>query len=474
MVLDRFRLILRTRIFESILNISLRVLLNTPQRIIQRLLLIFSKIAWKSESKNFIQLLQYNIEINPNVFQILRRFMLEVNPRCRKKLIRNLIVNYACGVANKKRNKFRKEVGFSPITYMISPTMRCNLNCVGCYAGAYSKMDLPIQDLDRIIREGKEIGLYFVTILGGEPFISDDMWKIYQSHSDVLFQVFTNGTLLDDELINRIVSLGNVIPVISIEGFEMETDFRRGKGTYKKIIQLMENLHKVGVLFGFSCTVTKNNMETIISDDFINLLLEKGALFGWHFLYVPVGINPDINLMPTPLQRKRMLLEGARKIRLNKPIFVIDFSNDAPYVGGCMAGGREIFHINSQGDVEPCVFAHFAVDNIREKSLKKILTSDFFQSIRKRQPFSSNLLLSCMLVDHPLVFKNILAEIHPYATHKGATEMVEQLNSDLSNYSNELSIIQKQEWEEDKTSHGFDYLLKEPLKVILKKKNYLQ
>ncbi|GAH67635.1 unnamed protein product, partial [marine sediment metagenome] len=172
-------------------------------------------------------------------------------------------------------------------------------------------------------------------------------------------------------------------------GFEKETDRRRGKGAWARIMKSMDVLNDNGVLFGFSVTATRDNNELVVSDEFVDLLIEKGAFVGWYFNYIPIGKEPDMELMPTPEQRdyrRKRILE----IRKSKKLIAADFWNDGPLVNGCMAGGKNYLHINANGDVEPCVFVHFAADNIKGKSLTDILTSDFFMAFRKRQPYTEN------------------------------------------------------------------------------------
>lgn len=162
-----------------------------------------------------------------------------------------------------------------------------------------------------------------------------------------------------------------------MEGFQKETDARRGDGAFKKVLDAMKALKEEGVVFGFSATATRENNDLIVSERFINFFREKGCVVGWYFHYVPVGKKPGIELMPTAEQRL-FRREELVKRRARHDILLADFWNDGPMVGGCLAGGRTYLHINSNGEVEPCVFAHFAVDNIREKPLRDILQSPFF------------------------------------------------------------------------------------------------
>ena len=232
----------------------------------------------------------------------------------------------------------------------------------------------------------------------------------------------------------------------------------------------MDNLKEVGVPFGFSVMVTRQNVETAISDEFNDMLVEKGCLIGWHFLYIPVGLNPDTSLMPTAEQRELMKLRGPQRIRNEKPIFIIDFWNDAPYMGGCIAGGRHFFHINSHGDVEPCIFIHLATDNIHDKSLREVINSRFFKEFRARQPYSHNLLRPCTIIDHPHMLREIYAECHPYSTDGPVCGLLNSPISDaLDNYSQEVAERMDPVWEREFAARHFKPDKFAPGKVTEKK-----
>ncbi|MGQ9604245.1 MAG: radical SAM protein [bacterium] len=363
------------------------------------------------------------------------RFLRDINPKVRNKVLRNFIIKEGL-IAPNKRHQIREKEGFYPPSLLvISPTMRCNLKCYGCYAGNYTKdEDLPFEEFDRIITEGKELGIFFYVISGGEPFFYPRIMEIFEKHSDCSFQVYTNGTLLDDETCEKIVNLGNIWPCISVEGFEKETDERRGKGTFKRIADAMDSLNRRKGLFGFSLTVTRSNAELVMSDEFIDEWIRRGCFLGWVFIYIPIGRKPDINLMPTPEQR-RMVGLRVRYFRSTRPIFIADFWNDGDYVDGCIAGAKKYLHINCHGDVEPCVFAHFAVDNIKGKSLREVINSPFFRTIKSKQPFNQDHRLPCMIIDNPDILRQIVAETGARATHPGAESLITELASDLDEYA---------------------------------------
>ena len=386
---------------------------------------------------------------------LLRNVLRDINSNCRDTLLTNFLLR-CHWQGHELREKARAQGLPAPFTILISPTMRCNLRCEGCYAAYYSpKDDLELDLIDRVLGEAKELGTYIAVILGGEPFIRQDMWEIYQRHHDMIFHIFTNGTLITREVAQRLADLGNIVPAISIEGFEEDTDARRGKGTFRKIMQAMDNLREAGVPFGFSSMVTRRNVETLVSDEFYDMLIEKGCYLGWHFLYMPVGRDPDTSLMPTPEQRRLLRERGAARLRSEKPIWVMDFWNDAPYVTGCIAGGRHFFHINSRGDVEPCIFQHFAVDNIKQKTLKEVLMSPLFREIRSRQPFHENLLRPCMIIDHPQILREMVAKYGARPTEPGAETIVTRLADELDRYAAGVAREMDPVWEKEFVSRGF-------------------
>ena len=189
--------------------------------------------------------------------------------------------------------------------------------------------------------------------------------------------MFTNGTLIDDAFTDKLLEVGNLVPAISVEGYEKETDFRRGSGTFGRVMKAMEIMKKKKLIFGASCCYTRKNVELIGSDEYFDFLVGCGAKFMWCFSYTPIGKGADTSLMVTPEQRKFMYY-NIRRLRSTKPLFAMDFYNDAKYVHGCIAGGRSYLHINANGDIEPCAFNHFSDANIRTDTLLEALRKPLF------------------------------------------------------------------------------------------------
>ena len=431
---------------KQALKKAVRLLSKVSDKNIIRLAYLIEQFAPKNH-KSKVRFVRNLYEKKHPALALTKRVFSNVDKNCQEKILENFILT---GLLenHKKRKKTEAEDSAPLFTLLISPTMRCNLRCKGCYAQNYkNEDDLSFEILDRVIKEAKEMGTAFFTILGGEPFIREDLFEIYKKHSDAYFQVYTNGTLIDEKIAQKLVEVGNVIPQISIEGFEKETDYRRGKGTYKKIIRAMDILKENSVPFGYSVCVTRKNAEIVTSDKFVDFMIEKGALIGWYFLYMPVCGDKNTELMPTPEQRNNQRLRRDY-IRATKPLFVIDFWNDAPYVGGCIAG-KYYSHITNFGDVEPCIFTHFAPVNIKNTSLKEAMKYPFFKEIRKRQPFSPNLLMPCMLIDHPQVIRELCQSCKPYPTHLGAQTLIKELKDDLDKYSFGVHQIYDKVWEQE-------------------------
>jgi MoaA/NifB/PqqE/SkfB family radical SAM enzyme len=326
--------------------------------------------------------------------------------------------------------------------------MRCNLNCYGCYAGDYSRQgELEKDEIHRILDEAEEMGIHLAVVLGGEPFLRKDLFDIYRDHPQMLFHVFTHGGFLSEATVETIARLGNVSPAISLEGYEVETDQRRGKGHFQKVIRGMGLLREAKVLFACSLTQTRENTPILTSEGYIDFLIEKGAILVWYFMCIPVGRNPDVRWMPMPSQRDQ-LRQALARFRATKPILFVDFWNDGKLTNGCMAGGKMYFHISARGDVEPCVFCHFASDNIKGKSLLQVLDSPFFREIRSRQPYLENLLRPCMLIDRPEIGREIASWQGVHFTHPGVETFFSDLSESIDQYSREYGAIADQVWEE--------------------------
>lgn len=378
----------------------------------------------------------------------LKRVGREMSPRTRRALIANMYGHAWFLNKSGPAAQFQEREGFFPPTFIvIDVTQRCNLRCPGCWAGAYKQQrDIPMADLHRVIHECRDqIGMHFFVLSGGEPLMRRDLPELFTTYQDCQFLIYTNGTLIDEQMTRDMEHWGNVMPMLSVEGTEEPTDARRGQGTFKKVATAMWLLHMNGVCFGFSATATRHNAEGIVSDEFITRMLELGCLYGWYFQYIPIGRDPDTSLMVTPEQRNYMR-HRVYRLRNTRPIFLADFWNDGPEVDGCMAGGKRYLHLTNNGDIEPCVFCHFATHNIKDSTIQEALRSPFFTDIRQGIPYDGNVLRACMLIDRPEVFRRYYEKHHPRATHKGGEGFVTKLASDLDRNAQENAAILDRAW----------------------------
>lgn len=370
----------------ALMNEGVKYIEKNPMENMPKLLNWADKIVTRENHKRYLQKFKDIVEDKDNNwYQLMERFFSELSPSTRKKFLINYMVNSGIvGIPIQDKMKKKHDCNV-PWAILMDPTSACNLKCTGCWAAEYEKTDsMSYETLDRIIREGKDLGIYMYIFSGGEPLVrKDDLIKLAETHSDCSFLSFTNATLVDEAFAKKLGELGNFGLAISVEGFEKETDMRRGEGTYKKVMEAMDLLKKEGVVFGFSTCYHKYNTDVVGSEEYLDLLIDKGCMFGWYFTYIPIGKDAVTDLLASPEQREYMYHQ-LRKFRSEKPVFTLDFWNDGEYVNGCIAGGRNYLHINSNGDVEPCAFIHYSNVNIKDVSLIEALQSPLFKQYNKR------------------------------------------------------------------------------------------
>ena len=387
---------------------------------------------------------------NPdNIYhQLILRIVRDVDAEVLKTTFVNFILN-ANLIGWPKEEEARKKYGCNiPWAILLDPTSACNLHCTGCWAAEYgNKLNLTFDEIDDIIRQGKELGVYMYIYTGGEPLVrKKDLIRLCETHSDCQFLCFTNATLIDEAFAGEMLRVGNFIPAISLEGDEASTDSRRGKGTYQKVMAATALLKRKRLPFGFSCCYTSANYESISSESFYDKMIDLGGLFVWYFHYMPVGNDAVPELLPTPEQRVGMY-HRIRDYRTRKPIFAMDFQNDAEYVGGCIAGGRRYLHINADGDVDPCVFIHYSDSNIRQKTLLEALCSPLFMAYHDGQPFNDNMLRPCPMLENPDKLREMIHKSGAHPSDVTALEDVDTLCDKCVPYAENWSATAQKLWD---------------------------
>ena len=382
----------------------------------------------------------------------INRVLDEVDPKVLKTMALNLGFEsflYGTKTIRKMRVKYDCNV---PWLILMDPTSACNLHCTGCWAAEYgNKLNLTFEEMDNVVKQGKELGVYFYMFTGGEPLVRKaDLIRLCEKHNDCAFLSFTNGTLVDQAFCDELKRIGNLYLAISLEGFSEVNDLRRGNGVFGKVMNAMDLLKQNGLVFGTSICYTSKNCEAVTSEEFVDLMIEKGCRYAMYFHYMPVGNDASLELLPSPEQRT-YIKDRVREIRnmtTGKGIFTMDFQNDGEFVGGCIAGGRNYFHINANGDAEPCVFIHYSGANIRTHSLLEILKQPLFMAYHDNQPFNDNHLRPCPMLENPEILQKMVSETGAKSTDLQSPESAEHLCGKCEEYARKWKPCAEKLWEE--------------------------
>ena len=437
---------LKENLQEFAINKALNYVEGNPEENIPKLMEFADKLlpgGWYESQRSAIRTA---INEKSNWYQLMLK-VYELDPGVRKAFFQNFLFN-ASLKGSAIQNEAAEENNCNvPWAILLDPTSACNLHCTGCWAAEYgNKLNLSLETIDSIIRQGKELGVYMYIYTGGEPMVrKKDLIRICEMHPDCEFLSFTNGTLIDEAFCQEMLRVKNFVPAISLEGFEEANDGRRGADVYAKVQNAMRLLKEHKLPFGISTCYTSKNMDVVSSEAFFDLMIDSGALFVWFFHYMPVGNAAAVELLPTPEQRTEMY-HRIRAFRQTKPIFSMDFQNDAEYVGGCIAGGRSYLHINAKGDVEPCVFIHYSNVNIHECTLLEALKSPLFIAYHDNQPFNDNMLRPCPMLENPECLRRMVKETGAVNTDYQDPESVDHLCDKTTPYAENWKPAAEKLW----------------------------
>ena len=438
------------QIKRAAFNKTIDYLLENPERNVAKIMDMIDRVAPDDVFPTQRAAFHQAIDDESNWYQLIMKILTDMNPQVRDRLIKTFVVD-ANMLAWPKQEAMRDQYHCNiPWAILLDPTSACNLRCTGCWAAEYGhKQNLTYEEIDSIINQGVKLGTHVYIYTGGEPLVrKHDLINLCEAHPDCAFLSFTNATLIDEEFVQDMIRVANFVPAISVEGFEEATDARRGKGTYAKVSRAMELLRENGLPFGVSCCYTSANASSIASEEFFDWLIEKGALFAWVFTYMPVGVGSPTSLMVHADQREH-LYRFIREMREKKPLFTLDFQNDGEFVGGCIAGGRRYLHINAAGDVEPCVFAHYANVNIRETSLLDALRSPLFMQYYEGQPFNDNLLKPCPILENEGLLADMVKRAGAHSTDLQEKESAEGLCAKCHDSIAEWTPVAERIWNDE-------------------------
>ncbi|MGX8704051.1 MAG: radical SAM protein, partial [bacterium] len=295
-------------------------------------------------------------------------------------------------------------------------TSQCNLHCAGCYSRCNNATvdAAPVRQLTdeewlKIFSEADELGISFILLAGGEPMLRRDIIEAAGRRQNILFPIFTNGTFMDEAYFRLFAKCRNLIPIMSIEGEKEVTDERRGKGIYDRLIRNMDELHKRGLVFGASVTVTTQNIKEVTSDAFLKKLSDRGCKAVIYVEFVPVT-EESKELAPGDTERTYLQAELTRLRGEHPEMVYVSFPGDEKSSGGCMAAGRGFFHINSHGGAEPCPFSPYSDINVRDTSLKEALNSSLFKALRENGHLLEDHAGGCVLYEKRELVETLLAQ----------------------------------------------------------------
>ena len=311
--------------------------------------------------------------------------------------------------ATKTREEYLKKDINIPAFLIASITADCNLNCAGCYSRANNNPHhdpLDGSQWEDIFKQARDLGISFIVLAGGEPMMRQDVLAKACSFPEILFPVFTNGTLMSDNYLELFDKNRNLIPILSIEGDRDITDSRRGKGVYSQLTDSMQLMKDNDLIFGASVTVTKRNLDYAVSEEFINMLKDFGCKVLFFIEYVPVDGNADI--APSDEERELMMGEIADLRQKHPEMLFMSFPGDEKETGGCLAAGRGFFHINYHGGAEPCPASPYSDINVRNATILEVLESGFFKSLREDGILTADHVGGCVLFENKEEVENLL------------------------------------------------------------------
>lgn len=439
---------------DTAISLILKYIDKAPQKNLLKILNVAERHFKMFPPENFVKM-KAAVKSGNNCYMTLAENILkDVDRGLVKSLLLSMGVHagyYGTKTVRANRDKYGCNI---PWVILFDPTSACNLHCKGCWAAEYGHtLSLSLDEMRSIVKQGREMGTHFYMLTGGEPLIRKaDVITLASENPECTFLIYTNATLVDKKLCDDIKRCGNITLALSIEGSEESNDDRRGDGAYARTVEAMKLLKEEKILFGISICYTRKNVEFVTSDDFLDKMIDLGVKYAFYFNYMPVGHDADKELIPTPSQRKYMyyFMKKMRNSKTGKPMFVMDFQDDGEYVGGCIAGGRNYFHINSNGDIEPCVFVHFSDSNIRTDTLLDALKKPLFMAYRKGQPFNDNHLMPCPMLENPEKLRAIIKETGAKSTDLIVSEDVEALCSRCDDFSKAWKPVAEEIWRSNK------------------------
>ena len=376
-------------------------------------------------------------------FRMAKRVLLETDKRLLCKFLWNMGFKGTLSVMKFKRRLKRGEY-FPPFLY-VSVINSCNLRCQGCWVDVAHKQEkIDLAAMSKMISEARAMGNVFFGIVGGEPFMHSELLDIFEAHPDCYFQVFTNGHFITEEVAKRLRKCGNVTPLISVEGTEIISDERRGKdGVLSATMQGIQNCLNNKVFTGVCTSVCQTNIDDLVTEKWVDNLIEMGVLYTWFHIYRPMGPDacPDLCLTPEQQLRVRKFVV---EMRAKKPIAIVDAYYDGEGKALCPAATGISHHINPWGGIEPCPIIQFATDNIHDqsKTLPEKFASPFLTEFRK---MASETTRGCIVLERPDLLEELVVAqgAEDVTARKTALAELQKMEVRTSQFNPEAEIPEK-------------------------------
>jgi MoaA/NifB/PqqE/SkfB family radical SAM enzyme len=379
-------------------------------------------------------------------FRLAKRMLLETDKRLLWKLAWNMGFK---GLRSIQKHKKRLRDGqfFPPYLY-ISIINSCNLRCQGCWVDVgHKQQKIEVDALNRMIDTAKKQGNSFFGLLGGEPFMHKELFDVLEAHPDAYFQVFTNGHFIDDTVAKRLRKCGNVTPLISVEGSEIISDERRGRaGVLSETMQGLQHCLNNKVMTGVCTSLCQSNFDDLLTETWVDRLIEMGVMYTWFHIFRPVGPEPSVELALTP-QQQRQARQFVVDMRCKKPIIFIDAYYDADGMALCPAATGFTHHINPWGDIEPCPIIQFATESIHdERPLDQVFNeSEFLSDFRKTAASSTR---GCIALERPDLIDELIQrhDAKDATARKTAIQELRAAGKYPSQYAPDMQPIPEKSW----------------------------
>ena len=335
------------------------------------------------------------------------RIMTGCSWRAQRNLLRFAWNGHRAVCAFERRMKRGKP--FFPAFLMLSITNRCNLKCRGCWVSQTNPpCSLTLAQMQGIIDTAARYGSRFFGILGGEPLFHPDLMTLFRNNPRAYFQLYTNGTMLDEKTAAELAELGNVTPLVSVEGLETESRRRRGRDdVFARSIAGLEAAVKAGLFTGVTASINRKNFDELVSREYLDFLVGKGVHYFWYFIYRPCGTDPDYeNALDRDhvLKLRRFLVDRRR----TEKILILDAYWDADGRALCPGAMGLSHHIAPNGAVEFCPILQSADGflNADASNLEAIFQRKTLLSGLRR--FSTEQGRDCMLMRSPRELRDFL------------------------------------------------------------------